>query len=128
LNRTRWTVLVVVAGWLATMLLVAAGMQAARRWALADLGTAGARQNWQEYKRAVTAQGRRPPKSDEPPTLILLRDRFAGVLVSTLVLATSLYAFLALVLLGMWRGADRPRARSPLTAAAQEPTILSKRR
>ena len=111
MNPARWTLLIVVAGWLATMLLVTAGLRAARRWALDDLGTAGARQQWQEYKRAITDQGRRPPKSDEPPTLILLRDRFAGVLASTLVLATSLYAFLALVLLGMWRGTARQRAR-----------------
>jgi hypothetical protein len=104
-------VLIVVAGWLVTMLVVAASLQAARRWALADLGTAGAREHWQDYKRAVAEQGRRPPKSDEPPTLILLRDRFAGVVASTLVLATSLYVFLALVVVGMSRGATRQRAR-----------------
>lgn len=102
------------------MLAVAFGLQTARRWALADLGTAGAREQWQEYKRAVAGQGRRPPKSDEPPTLILLRDRFGGVLASTLVLATSLYAFVALVLAGMWRGAERHRDPGP-RAIAEKP-------
>jgi hypothetical protein len=104
-NRKRGLLLVLIVGWIATMLLVTFALQTARRWALAELGTASAKADWQQYRKAVAEEGRRTPKSDEPPTLILLRDRFAGVLASTLVLATSLYAFLALVLVGMWRGA-----------------------
>ena len=120
-NGKRGTLLLVAVGWLVTMLLVTLGLQIARRWALAELGTASAKADWQQYKQAVAEEGRRTPKSDEPPTLILLRDRFAGVLGSTLVLATSLYAFLALVLVGMWRGAAaRPIGKENLD---REPTF-----
>jgi hypothetical protein len=121
LNRKRWTILVVVVGWLITMFLVTIGLQTARRWALAELGTASAKADWQQYRQAVAEEGRRTPKSDEPPTLILLRDRFAGVLASTLVLATSLYAFLALVLVGMWRGSASQPASNLSTD--RDPTV-----
>ncbi len=120
-NRKRGLVVLIVIGWLITLLLVTLGLQTARRWALAELGTASAKADWQQFKQAVAEEGRRTPKSDEPPTLILLRDRFAGVLGSTLVLATSLYAFLALVLVGMWRGAAaRPIGKENLD---REPTF-----
>lgn len=107
-------------GWLLAYLAVmgamVAGLVAARRRVVATLDTPEARQQWRKWKEQ-TAQPtaannptqRRPVTSDEPPALILMRDRFAAIVVTTLLIGSFLFAFLAFAARGAFRG-GRPKS------------------
>lgn len=102
-----------LAAYAAVMTLVTLGLFAARRAAIATLDNPQARAEWQAWKKAAeqaaNAPGpvkRRPPKSAEPPALVLMRDHFGAVLGAGLTIGSCLYAFLAIAL----RGAARSRA------------------
>lgn len=106
-----WLGYLVVAG--ATL----ASLVAARNWAISELGSPAALAEWQRWRDEETARQaepsagvrRRPPKSDEPPTLILLRDHFTAVAVSTLLVMSFLYAFFVVIARGVAQD-QAPRA------------------
>jgi len=100
--------------WLATMAAVYYGLDRARHWTLATVGTADVQTEWQNWRaeeqaRAASPSGgvvRRPPKSGEPPLLILMRDYFPAIVATVLLIATVMFGFLAIVVPGAigWRG------------------------
>lgn len=112
-------------GYLAVAAATLGSLVAARSWAISELGSPAALAEWQRWRDDETArQGepsagvqRRPPKSDQPPTLILLRDHFAAVAVSTLLVTSFLYGFFVVIA----RGVARDRARPVASAAPDAP-------
>jgi hypothetical protein len=89
---------------------VVAGLVLARRRVLATLDTPEARREWQAWKAKTAEQQdsaepvrRRPVKTDEPPALTLLRDRFAAIVATTVLICSFLFAFLAFVIRGAFR-------------------------
>jgi hypothetical protein len=102
--------LVALAVYLAMMAAIVSGLFAARRQTITALDRPESRADWQVWKEATKreAQGkgpvqRRTPKSDEPPQLILLRDHFAVVVTSAVVLTSCLFLFLLIVFAGSIR-------------------------
>ena len=74
---------------------------------LASLDNAGAREDWQQWKAdaAKTPQyrnpvARRPPQSDEPPALILMRDHFAVMLTGAVLFGSLLLGVLMVAVRG----------------------------
>lgn len=122
-RSTRISLWVMV--WLATMAAVYYGLDRARHWTLAHVGTADVQTDWQNWRaeeqaRAASPRGsvvRRPPKSGEPPLLILMRDYFPAIVTTVLLIATVMFGFLAIVVPGAigWRrpaGGGPPRDES----------------
>ena len=80
----------------------------ARDDAIESLSTPEEQAHWQKWKAEAAQQGgpvaRRPPKSDEPPTLVLLRDYFMVMVAASLVFYTFLFALAVFLGRGMMRG------------------------
>lgn len=106
-NRLAWLFF----GWVLTMALVYFGLAQARAWTLSNVGTAEVRAEWERWRAEEQARAknpaanvlRRPPKSTEPPLLILMRDSYPGIVVSVLLIATVMFGFLAMVVPGAMR-------------------------
>jgi anti-sigma factor RsiW len=108
LNRTFmiWSL-----GYLAVMAAIVAALVVARRRVVATLDRPEARAQWRKWKEQTARPAdashptqRRPVTSDEPPALILMRDRFAAIVVTTVLIGSFLFAFLAFVVRGAFRG------------------------
>jgi hypothetical protein len=109
MRLTRAKILLLLA-YVATMVAVVATLLAARRSALATLDTPQAHEQWRAWKAETERQkktggpiDRRTVRSDEPPALILLRDRFPAILVTSLLIGSFLFMFLAFVAWGAFR-------------------------
>jgi hypothetical protein len=109
MRLTRAKILLLLA-YVATMVAVVAALLVARRSALATLDTPKAREQWRAWKTETERQkktgdpiDRRSVRSDEPPALILLRDRFPAILVTSVLIGSFLFAFLAFVTWGAIR-------------------------
>jgi len=98
--------------WLLTYFAVIAavvtGLVVARRRTLAD--TPAAREKWRVWKERTNQQPktsdpvqRRVVSSDEPPTLILLRDRFPVVVATMVLICSFLFGFLVFLVKGVVR-------------------------
>jgi hypothetical protein len=99
-SRIAWLV-----SYLAAMCAVVAALVLARGRVLATLDTPEARRQWQNWKEETQRKSagpieRRPARSDEPPALILLRDRFPAVVISSVLICSFLFAFLGFALRG----------------------------
>ncbi len=112
-----WRVFVWILAYGALVLAIVGSLAEARRRTLAALDTPAAHADWQAWKaeaeRAANRIGpveRRPPKSQEPPALILLRDHFAAVVLSSILIASCLYGFALLVFEGTRRSTKLPGA------------------
>ena len=108
-------------GWLAILVAIEAmiviGLISARSRALADLGTTEAKLAWREWQAETVSQSqssgpvrRRAVKVEEPPGLILVRDHFAAIVASTVLVTSAFFGFLLLIVRGMLasRGSARP--------------------
>ena len=107
--------------YVALVAAIAWTLTSARERVLVDLATPGAQTDWDAWRDAAqkqTSEGpvrRRPPKSAEPPALVLLRDHFPVVLTASIVLSSLLFATLMIVLRGAishWASAT-PIAKEP---------------
>lgn len=74
-----------------------------------------AREEWEEWRESVrhgneaeAPVARRVPTTEEMPATILLRDHFAGVCASLLLVWTAFFGFLAMVTTGILRGTPPP--------------------
>ena len=75
----------------------------ARRWALTELASPDAQQQWETWREDVRegqdpqsdTVERRVPGSSEPPALVLMRDYYWTCLIAAVGLSTLLYAVLA---------------------------------
>ena len=118
---TRRTLLFWLAGYLASMAAIFAGLRQAHERIMAESGSPEALAAWRDWaeetRKAATPDEpveRRPVKSDEPPLLILMRDHFTPIVATSLVIGTFLFAFLGFLVMGIAR--DRP-ARQPRSGA-----------
>lgn len=120
-NRIAWIV------WGLVYLACASGIVVAtwrgRQSAIAKYDSAEGQAEWGEWKQAaeeMTAKGgslaRRPPKGNELPALVLLRDHFATCLAGLLLAFTALFGVLA-ALVG---GALGSRRETPVLSEADE--------
>lgn len=107
--RRFWIVSVLI--YLGGLIAIIAFMQTMRGELIEELSTPEAIAAWQKWKAdAANPDGklgpveRRAPKTDEPPTLVLMRDHYAPILATVLTFYTLLFAFGALVTRGIMRG------------------------
>jgi hypothetical protein len=86
---------------------VVVGMFQLRRVALATMDTPQARAQWQEWRESEPNRNedlpvkRRPPKSEEPPTLVLMRDYFGVMTTAAVVFSSLLFAAIAFAAQGV---------------------------
>jgi hypothetical protein len=100
--------------WLAAYLAVLAAAVAAaivaRQVTLREYGTPEARAEWQawshaEHDRSSTGPVRRTlPTAEEPPALLMMRDRFVVVLVAAVVFSSLFFAIFAVAVRGVFSG------------------------
>jgi hypothetical protein len=93
------------------MTAVVAAVFQVRRTTLESLDTPEARAQWQAWRESEPNQRtdlpvrRRPPKSTEPPALVLMRDYFGVMLSAAVVFGSLLFVALMLAARGVfWRG------------------------
>jgi hypothetical protein len=102
---------VLLSAYLATMVVLVATLLVARRHVIATLDTPEGRRQWRAWREQTQkrqeggAVVRRPVTADEPPALILLRDYFTAIVITTLAIGSFLFAFVAFAV----RGAFGPR-------------------
>jgi hypothetical protein len=98
--------------------LVSAGMSYGRWQAIRTYGTTEASANWTQWRIDVQIEEsagsgpvrRRPPKSAEPPALMLMRDHFAVCLGLALLLSSVLFGTFMIFI----RGAFSSDSRLPI--------------
>lgn len=93
-------------------------LMAAATWAMVmvrdntieSFSTPEAKAQWQDWREAVENDKanmgpvkRKVPKSDEPPTLVMLRDHFGACLFAMLVMATIMYLSIVIFAKGAFR-------------------------
>ena|GEM_PF-946049 len=91
----------------ALLAAAAGGIVRGRSWAIATYDTSEATEQWQEWKSAATEMSkspetvkRKPPKSDLPPAVVLMKDYFGICLVGGVGLTAVLLAAIMLMLRG----------------------------
>ncbi|HEY2841860.1 MAG TPA: hypothetical protein VGJ26_22060, partial [Pirellulales bacterium] len=104
--------------YLAVMFLMVWGLRTAQQRVIVSLGSPEALAEWRTFaaetrKAPVPGQAieRRPVKSDEPPSLVLMRDHFIAIAVTSLSIGSFVYAFLAFLVLGSWRSRGEPNEK-----------------
>ncbi len=96
-------------GWTGMLVIVVGGMFMAREKTLATMSTPEAQAEWDAWRKSEVNQRddlpvkRRPPKSPEPPALVLMRDHFPVLLGAAVVFCSLLYAALAFAVSGALR-------------------------
>jgi len=101
----------IMGGYVVLVVGLVVAMNAARRQTLATDSTARAHSDWQTWRQEAQSQHkgrgpvmRRVPKTEEPPTLVLLRDYFFTSATVLLVLSSALYFAFALLVRGALLG------------------------
>jgi hypothetical protein len=102
-----------IVAYLTVIVSVVGGLAYARSRVLDELGRPEAIAEWRQWKEATRQTGgapvtRRVPTTDEPPALVLFRDHFAAIIVTSVAIASFMVAFLAFIV----RGMATSRARS----------------
>lgn len=102
--------------WLASLAGLVWLLSMVRNRTVASLSTAESRAAWEKWKVDIEQSQqeggpvqRRTPQSDEPPALILLRDRFPVLLAGALVTWTFFYGFTVVVIRGLIASRQRHR-------------------
>jgi hypothetical protein len=98
-RRLNLNLLVCLAVYAAGALGIVLGLARTRESTIANLSTVEQLAYWQKWKADAARQdgttgpvARREPKSDEPPTLVLLRDHYPVIVVAGLTFYTFLFA------------------------------------
>jgi hypothetical protein len=121
--RRRAVNLAWLAAYLLTVAVVVVLVLRAREATFRELGTPEALAQWQAWRESApnrTDAGgvrRQPPKSPEPPALVLMRDHFAVVMSGAVVFSSLLFATIMIAA----RGAFRPQMVSPERAHNGQP-------
>jgi hypothetical protein len=108
-NRSRRIVLV---AWILTMAASFLLLWIARGQIIATYSQPQAQADWQRWQAEEAARQadpsspvrRRPPRSAEPPPLVLMRDSFPAVAATLLVVVSVCFAFAVLSLGGLVKG------------------------
>ena len=102
------------------MALMVWGLCVAQKRVIATLGSPEALAEWRAFAEETRkppgpgeAVQRRPVKSDEPPSLVLMRDHFIAIAATSLLIGSFVYAFLAFLVLGSWRSKAGPADERP---------------
>lgn len=96
--------------------VIVIGMLQIRRATLRALATPEAQAAWKDWREAPPnvrddlPVRRRPPSSDEPPALVLLRDHFPVMLGAAVVFGSLLFGVLSLAARGAFWHGDPPGA------------------
>lgn len=113
-----WTTALVVAGWLAALIVPPTLLWRTRADWLAELDRPEAQSNWDAFRRDMRQQsGRDGPvqrkvrKSAEPPARVWLRDYFVLAVVAWVLFAGVLGGFFCLLVAGVLRGTSPPAQR-----------------
>lgn len=97
-RRGLW---IILAGWVALLAFVIGGMFVVRERTLQTMSTPEAQAEWNAWRESEVNRRddlpvkRRPPKSGEPPALVLMRDHFPVLLGAAVVFGSLLYGALA---------------------------------
>jgi hypothetical protein len=123
--RWTWQNGLWLAAYLGWMTLVVVFLLQFRQQQIAEFGTAKSQQDWQTWRNDPLHESagpiqRRPPKSAEPPALVLLRDHFAVVMAAAIVFGTALYVMLMFAIRGTFSRGMATRPRAPADSAASE--------
>ncbi|HXT57129.1 MAG TPA: hypothetical protein VN699_00775 [Pirellulales bacterium] len=117
--------------YLALLAVLSTALVYVRREKVAELSSPQALADWEAWKAETQRQAslpglpsRRPVHSDEPPTLILLRDHFGVVLGMSLTVASCLFGFLMFVIRGAQKQVLPPSTQHEL---ATDETRIGKR-
>jgi len=108
-----------LAAYVVLLVVVVAAMLQVRRTTLATMGTAAAQAEWQAWRESEPNQRddlpvkRRPPKSTEPPALVLMRDYFPVLMSAAVVFSSLLFAALAIAAKGVFSNAPKRGKDSP---------------
>lgn len=103
---TRRGLIIGLALYLVLLGVVVFGMLKVRETTLATMGTPEARAEWKAWRESEPNQrkdlpvSRRPPKSSEPPSLVLMRDHFPVVMSAAVVFSSLLFAAMSIALRG----------------------------
>lgn len=119
--------------WLAAYLIVMIGVVVSmlhqRRVTLSTMNTPEARAQWQAWRDAPPNQRadlpvrRRPPSTDEPPALILMRDYFGVMMSAAVVFGSLLFATIMFSVRGvLWRDASGQQANAS-TGRSHDSTV-----
>ena len=110
-RRIPLALVVCLAVYFAGAVGIAIALSSVRDNALAELSTPEQLAHWQKWKAEAARQdgttgpvARRPPKSDEPPTLVLLRDHYPVLVVASLTFYSFLFALAVFLGRGILRG------------------------
>ena len=113
-RRLNLSLLVYLAVYAAGALAILLGLARTRENTIANLSTSEQLAYWQKWKADAARQdgttgpiARREPKSDEPPTLILLRDHYPVIVVAGLTFYTFLFALAVFLGRGILRSSDQ---------------------
>ncbi len=117
---------VVVAAWLATVCGPPAAFLAWRQQRLLVVGSPEAQAGWDAFRADMRQQSgrdgpvqRKVPKSSEPPELVWLRDYALLAVIAWVALVGVLGGFLAVLVIGVARGAPRTGSPAENEAARQ---------
>lgn len=116
-------------GFVVFMAAIAAALFYARSQALATLNDDDSRGKWREWQDEVKRQQqsktspvqRRVTNSDEPPTLVMLRDSFPAIILVCLLAGALFYLFLAYLARGMWHSRVRSDSNPRVAQDAADP-------
>ena len=123
-GKIRRGLVLFLAAYVVLLVVVVAAMLQIRRTTLATMGTPAAQAEWQAWRESEPNQRddlpvkRRPPKSTEPPALVLMRDYFPVLMSAAVVFSSLLFAALAIAARGVLSGTpnqgnDSPRRTPP---------------
>lgn len=122
--RSRRGLYLLLAGWGAIIVAIVGGMLLVRDRTITVMDTPEAQAEWDAWRASEVNQRedlpvkRRPPKSAEPPALVLMRDHFPVLLGAAVVFGSLLYGALAFAVRGSLQtgksefGTPRPRRGS----------------
>ena len=112
--------ILLVAGYIALVAIIIAGMLLLRQNVLASQTTPQAQAAWNQRRVEASKQDgthspvqRSVPRSDEPPALVLMRDYFAAVLIGLLLPISALYAFITWIVCGVTYPPTKVSAAAP---------------
>lgn len=106
--RLRTRHLLWIAAWLAVVAAIVVPLYVMRRRMVERLSRPEAMAEWRTWRAETERQReipgpveRRAAAGDEPPSLVLLRDHFAAIVVTSVLMGSFLFAFLAFVARGI---------------------------
>lgn len=98
------------------MTAIVASLWLVRRRVVDDLSRPEKIAQWRAWRAETERQApssgpvrRRAAKGDEPPALVLLRDHFGAIAVTSVLMGSFLFGFLAFIIHGLVRGRGMPR-------------------